>query len=310
MKIGFIFPGQGSQSMLMGKDLYDSYEEVKEVYESVKRITGIDVAKLTFESDEETLSQTKNTQIAILTMSLGILKLLEKESITAEVSAGLSLGEYTALIYSKAISFETGVKLVKNRGEYMQNMLPAGEWSMVALLGADENTAKEICEKVSNGFVVPANYNCVGQIAISGEKDAVAEAMEIAKNYDNVKKVVQLKTSGPFHTNKLKEAAEALKKDLDGIKFNKFNCNVVKNIDGEVYKENDDIKDILYNQMINPIRFDKCIETMIRLGVDTFVEIGPGKTLSSFVKRTSKDVNVFNINNIDSLKLTIEKLKI
>ena len=278
MKIGFLFPGQGSQTVQMGKDIYDEYEEVRKVYDDVSKITGIDIAKLTFESDENELSQTKNTQLAILTMSLGILKILESKNINAEVATGLSLGEYTALIYSKALSFEEGIKLVQKRGEYMQNLLPDGEWSMVALLGADDETASKICKEVKSGFVVPANYNCVGQIAISGEKVAVKEAMEISKEFSNVKKAVELKTSGPFHTIKLKNAADALRKDLNDISFNDFKCNVVKNLDGEIYSSNDDIKDILYNHMINPIRFDKCINKMLELGVDTFVEIGPGKT--------------------------------
>ena len=160
MKIGFLFPGQGSQSIGMGKDLYEKYEEVKKVYDNVKEITQMDVADLSFNGEEEILSQTKNTQICILTMSLAILKLLEKHGIKAEVSSGLSLGEYTALMYSKAIDFEEGIKLVQKRGEYMQNLAPKGEWSMAAILGLEEKQVDEICKKVQNGFVVPVNYNC------------------------------------------------------------------------------------------------------------------------------------------------------
>ena len=157
MKIGFLFPGQGSQFIGMGKDLYETYEEVRNVYDSVFKITGIYVAKLTFESSEEELRQTKNTQIAILTMSLGILKVLESNSIKADATTGLSLGEYTSLIHGNSIGFSDGVKLVQKRGEYMQNMLPQGEWSMVAFLGTDEDTVSEICGKVTSGFVVPTD---------------------------------------------------------------------------------------------------------------------------------------------------------
>ncbi len=159
MKIGFLFPGQGSQSLGMGKDLYETYEEVRDIYDKVEKITGIDVKKISFE-EEETLNETKYTQICILAMSLAILSLLEKQGIQADVSSGLSLGEYTALIYSKALLFEEGITLVKKRGEYMQNLAPKGEWRMAALLGMKEEQVIELCKKVQKGFVVPVNFNC------------------------------------------------------------------------------------------------------------------------------------------------------
>ena len=170
MSIAFLFPGQGAQAPGMGKDLYDKYDEIKKLYEDVKNITGIDVAKLTFESSEEELSQTKNTQIAILVMSLGILKILEKNGIKADTAAGLSLGEYTALIYGKAFSFEDGIKAVKKRGELMQEYVPEGKWLMAAILGLDDDKVEEVCKSVTSGFVTPANYNCVGQIVVSGDE--------------------------------------------------------------------------------------------------------------------------------------------
>lgn len=307
MKIAFLFPGQGSQNVGMGRDIYDNYEDVKNLYNEVFKITGVDVAKITFESDNETLTQTQNTQIAILTMSLGILKILEENNIKAEVSAGLSLGEYTSLIYSKAISFEDGVKLVRKRGEYMQNLFSNGEWSMAAFLGADEATVANICGKVTSGFIVPVNFNCPGQIVTSGDKKAILEAIEIAQEF-GVKRVKELNTSGPFHTIKLEEAAKALREDLNKININDFDTNVIKNIDGELYKD-DDVKAVLYNHMISPVRFDKCIEKMLDMGIDTFVEIGPGKTLTSFVKKTNKDVTLININDLETLNKAIEILK-
>ncbi len=173
MKIGFLFPGQGSQSVGMGKDIYDKYETSREIYSKIQEITGIDIAKISFEGPEETLNETKNTQLAVLTESLATLKILAENGIKAEETAGLSLGEYTALINSKAISFEDGVKIVQKRGEYMQNLSPKGEWKMAALLGVTEEVVEKICQKVKSGFVVPANYNCSGQIAISGEKSAI-----------------------------------------------------------------------------------------------------------------------------------------
>lgn len=309
MKIGFLFPGQGAQSIGMGKDLYENYQEVRDIYENVHKITGVDIKKITFDGTEQELSKTQNTQIAVLTMSLAILKLLEKKGINAEISAGLSLGEYTALIYSKCISFEDGVKLVKKRGEYMQNLLPEGDWAMAAILGLEDEKVEEVCKKVVDGFVVPVNYNTQGQVVISGEKTAVEQAEIIAKEM-GAKKVRILKTSGPFHTKKLIEASNALRKDLEKININKFKTKVVKNINGDIYKDEENIKEILAEHMISPVKFSKCLETMLKMGIDTFVEIGPGKTLSGFVKRikTEKEIKIYNICDVKSLENTLKEI--
>lgn len=310
MKIGFLFPGQGSQTVGMGKEIYDNYEIAKNVYEKVKELTGIDVAKISFEGPEELLNETKYTQIAILTMSLAILEILKKEGIKADISAGLSLGEYAALIYSKAISFEDGVKVVKQRGKYMQELAPKGEWAMAAILGMEDEQVEEVCKRVSQGFVVPANFNCKGQVAISGEKEAVEEAQVIAKEL-GAKRVVPLKTSGPFHTEKLVDASNALRKELENIEIGQFETEVVKNIDGEIYQNEDDVKDILARHIISPVKFSKIIQNMIDNGVDTFIEIGPGKALSGFVKKaeTDKEITILNINNVESLENTINYIK-
>lgn len=309
MKIGFLFPGQGAQSIGMGKDLYENYQEVRDIYENVHKITGVDIKKITFDGTEQELSKTQNTQIAVLTMSLAILKLLEKKGINAEISSGLSLGEYTALIYSKCISFEDGVELVKKRGEYMQNLLPEGDWAMAAILGLEDEKVEEVCKKVVDGFVVPVNYNTQGQVVISGEKTAVEQAEIIAKEM-GAKKVRILKTSGPFHTKKLIEASNALRKDLEKININKFKTKVVKNINGDIYKDEENIKDILAEHMISPVKFSKCLETMLKMGIDTFVEIGPGKTLSGFVKRikTEKEIKIYNICDVKSLENTLKEI--
>ena len=276
MKIGFLFAGQGAQNLGMGKDLYEKYETVRKVYDKVKELTNIDVAKISFEGPEEELNQTKYTQICILTMSLAILELLKENGVKAEASCGLSLGEYASLIYSKALNFDEGVKLIQKRGEYMQNLAPQGEWAMAAVLGMGEKEVQEICDKVTDGFVVPVNFNTTGQIVISGEKKAVEQAEIIAKEM-GVKKLRILNTSGPFHTEKLKKASDELRKELENVTINKFETVVVKNIDGTVYTDKDDVKDILARHIISPVRFSNSLRTMQDLGIDTFIEIGPRK---------------------------------
>ena len=300
MKIGYLFPGQGAQSLGMGKDIYEKYDVAKEVYKKAQELTGIDVAKITFEN-EELLNQTQYTQICILTMSLAILEILKQNGIGAEVASGLSLGEYTALINSEALNFEDGIQLVKKRGEYMQKLV-------------QEEKVIEVCklanEKSAENFVVPVNFNCPGQIVISGNKDGVETAEVIAKE-QGARKVRELKTSGPFHTEKLKEASEALKKELGKVEFNKFNNTVIKNIDGTEYKETDDIRDILAKHIISPVKFTAVLQKMLDMGVDTFVEVGPGKTLSGFIKKmpTEKEIKILNINNCETLENVLKEVK-
>ena len=310
MKIGFIFPGQGAQSVGMCKDLYDEYEEVRKVYKKASDILDIDMAKLTFETSEDELGKTKNTQIAILVMSLAILELLKNRGIEAEEVAGLSLGEYTALIYAGFISFNEGLKLVQKRGEFMQKYVPKGIWSMAAVMGLEDEQVEAVCNKAQNkGFVVPANYNCPKQLTISGEKEAVEYAMELAKE-NGARKIRELKTSGPFHTQKLQTAAIKLKEELNDINISyKNGIKVIKNIDAKEYTENTNIKDNLAEHITHPVRFKESIQKMIEVGVDTFIEVGPGKVLSGFVKKIDNSVKILHINNVESLEQTISELK-
>ncbi len=308
MKLGFVFPGQGSQSIGMGKDIYENYEESRNMYQYVKDVTGMDIAKITFDGTEEELNKTSNTQVCILTMSLAILEILKKHNINAEVSSGLSLGEYSALIYSGILSLKEGIKTVQKRGELMHNLVPEGDWSMAAIMGLENNQVEEICKSITSGFVTPANYNCIGQIVISGEKTAVEEAIEKAKE-TGAKRAIELKTSGPFHTIKLAKASEELGKELEKVHIQETNKTVIKNIDGMPYTDKDNVKEILQRHIISPVYFDKTIETMLEMGVDTFIEIGPGKTLAGFIKRTNKEVKILNINDVKTLEETINYLE-
>ena len=294
MKRAFLFPGQGAQTVGMGKDLYDEYEEVRNIYDRVKEISGIDVKKICFEGPEEELNKTENTQIAILTNSLAMLEVLKLKGIEAEIATGLSLGEYGALIYAGILSFEDGIKLIKKRGYYMGNLLPKEEYSMAAIIGLESSKIEEVCKGLQEQgkFVVPANYNCSTQTAISGETDAIDEAIELLKQA-GCKRAIKLKTSGPFHTIKLEEAKKAYEKELENIKFNilpleEQKVKVIKNIDGTYYKPEENIKEILANHIINPVRFDKAIQLMKKEQIEEYIEVGPGKVLTGFIKKDNR----------------------
>lgn len=309
MKRAFLFPGQGAQIVGMGKDIYEKYDEAKKIYDEASKISGIDVRKLCFEGPEEDLNKTENTQIAILTTSLAILEVLKAKGIEADIATGLSLGEYGALIYAGITSFENGIQLIQKRGYYMGNLLPDEKFSMAAVIGLASQKIEEICKEIeqTGKFIVVANYNCSVQTVVSGEEEAINEAMEKLKEA-GAKRVLKLNTSGPFHTRKLEKAKEAYAKELEKVDFQiKNKVKVIKNIDGTYYTENDNIKEILANHIISPVRFDKAIKLMEQENVEEYVEIGPGRTLTGFVKKENKEANTFNINTVESLEAYLEE---
>ena len=312
MKIAFMFPGQGAQTVGMGKDLYDKYEEIREVYKKASEISGKDIAELTFNSTMEELSKTENTQLAIATMSLGILKVLENNGINPEITVGLSLGEYPALISGGYLSFEDGITLLKHRGYLMGNKVEPGNYSMAAIIGLDSKIIEEVCSEIAAKgiFISPANYNYSGQTVISGEEEAINLAIEALKEKE-AKRALKLATGGPFHTTKLNEAKELYTEKLKEVKFNTQapKAKVIKNLDGTFYNENDDMVDVLSRHIVSSVRFDKAIQTMQDNGIDTYVEIGPGKTLTGFVKKENKEANVININSVESLEAFLDSLK-
>lgn len=307
MKIAFLFPGQGTQTIGMCKDIYDKYTQAQQIYKKASDVIGIDVAKLCFESTQEELNLTANTQISILVTSLAICKVLEKYGIKPDVCTGLSLGEYTALIEGGFIDFDDGVKLVKNRGDIMQSCNFNNEYKMAAIIGLESSKIEEICKSVE-GFVVPANYNYSMQTVISGYKDSVLKASELLKQA-GAKRVIELNTAGPFHTEKLKDASQKLKDYIDNKKFKQGNIEVLKNIDATPYSKDDDFKEVLSAHMVSPVRMDKIIDRLNSENVELYVEVGPGHTLSGFVKKQLKNANVINIDSVEAIEKLVNLVK-
>jgi len=304
MKVGFLFPGQGAQCVGMGKELYKEYNEARKIYDKAEELSGMNVKKLCFEGPEDELMKTENAQIAILTTSLAYLSVLEKYGIKAKISVGLSLGEYTALIYGGYLKVEEGIRLIQKRGYYMENFLPQEEYTMVAVIGLDSKVIEEVCSHIRDEgkFVVPANYNCKVQTVVSGTVEAIEIAISKLKEV-GAKRVIPLKTSGPFHTEKLSKAKELYQKELEKVDFQVGNgVKVIKNIDGEFYVETDNMKEILSEHIVSPVRFDKAIELMKEQGITDFVEIGPGKTLTGFVKKDYPEAQVHNVNSLENLQ--------
>ncbi len=305
-KIAFIFPGQGAQFVGMGKDFYENFSTSKEVYEKANDSLGMDMKKICFEGPDEELIKTENTQPAILTTSVAMLKALEERGIHCDYAAGLSLGEYTALVSAEAMSFSEAVPLVKKRGKYMQEAVPLGKGGMAAILGLEKEKVLEAIHSVSKyGIVEIANYNSPGQIVISGEIEAVNLAAEEAKKL-GAKKVVLLPVSAPFHSSLLKPAGEKLKEELGKVKINDLKEVVVTNVDAKPLVDKSEVVPSLVRQVSNSVLWCDSVNTMLDSGVDTFIEIGPGKSLTGFVKRiaktANKEVNTFSVSNIEGFE--------
>ena len=306
MKIAFIFSGQGAQYVGMGKELYDAYPVCKNVFDRANEVLGFDIKNLIFNGEKEELNITENTQPAILTTSIAILSILKERGIIADITAGLSLGEYSALVASESIDFDTALKLVKKRGHIMQEAVPLGIGAMAAVIGLGEDKIKLILNSISNaGTVEIANYNTPNQIVIGGEKDAVNLA-QVKLTEAGARKVIPLKVSGPFHTSMLN--------NLKDIKFNEPKLKVITNVTGDFITDKNEINSLLEKQVKSSVKWSKTIEKMLEEGIDTFIEIGPSKTLSSFVKEISRNkkanLNIFNVEDLKSLDKTLEGVEI
>ncbi|MBX4266992.1 ACP S-malonyltransferase [Clostridium estertheticum] len=308
-KIAFIFPGQGAQYIGMGKELFENIEECKNIFNIADKELNFELSKLCFEGEIEELNITENTQPAILTVSIAALMALQKHGIKCDVTAGLSLGEYSALVCSGAMDFKDAVKLVKKRGRFMQEAVPVGIGTMAAIIGLETSLVEESCnEAKASGIVEIANLNCPGQIVIAGEIAAVELACEKAKE-KGARRAIVLSVSAPFHSSMLKPAAQKLEIELKNISFNDMAIPLMTNVNGDYVKNKDDIKENLKLQVMSSVLWETIIKRMIKDGVDTFVEIGPGKVLSGFVKKIDRKLTIVNIEDMDSLNKAVELLK-
>jgi [acyl-carrier-protein] S-malonyltransferase len=311
-KIAFVFPGQGAQYVGMGKDIVENYDAASKIFDLASKAVGYDMKKLCFEGPEEELKKTENTQPAILTTCIAMAKLLEERGLRADVTAGLSLGEYASLVIAGVLGFEDAVALVKKRGKYMQEAVPIGKGTMAAILGMEREALENALEKAkSYGIVEAANFNSPGQIVISGEVEAVEKACEYAKELGALKAVI-LPVSAPFHCSMLVPAGEKLAKELDQIKIGEFQVPVIANANAAYYEGPISVKKLLVEQVSKSVLWEDTVEQMLLDGVDTFVEIGPGKSLSQFIKKITKksknSIRIFNIEDKESLENAIESL--
>ena len=302
-KTAFIFPGQGAQYVGMAKDFYDKFEECRAIIDEADELMDFDLKHIMFD-ENELINKTEYTQAAMLAAECCILKAVEMKGIKADITAGLSLGEYASLVACGTLSFADAMKLVRKRGMYMENEVPAGKGTMAAVIALDANIIDDICSKITEetGKVVSAaNYNCPGQIVISGYRESVEMADPMLKEA-GAKMVSMLNVSGPFHSPMLKGAGDKLAVELAGATINKPVIPYINNVAAEVVTEADGIKETLEKQVYSPVRWQQTMEKMLADGVDTFYEIGPGKTLAGFMKRIDRSKKVISINTVEDLE--------
>jgi [acyl-carrier-protein] S-malonyltransferase len=308
-KIAYLFPGQGSQYIGMGKELYDNYQECREVFDEADERLNIKLSVMMFEGSKENLDRTEYTQPAIVAMSIAAYKALSRHGIKPYVTAGLSLGEYSSLTVSGVFTLSQVIPLVQKRGRFMQDAVPEGKGKMCAILGLSEDKVKEACDKAKSiGLVEPANYNCPGQIVIAGEVKAVDEAANIAKVLGALR-CVSLPVSAPFHTKMLASAADNLRIELDKLTLGEMMIPVISNVTADYINSVAEVKSLLYEQVMSSVLWEQTIRRMTADGVRHFVEIGPGRTLSGFVKKIDRSLNTYHVEDETSIRETVSALE-
>ena len=305
-KIAFIYPGQGAQKPGMGKDFYENSELAKAVYDKASELLQIDMKALCFEENEK-LDLTEYTQAALVTTCLAMTKVVEERGLKPDVTAGLSLGEYCAISVAGGMKEEDAISLVRKRGILMQNTVPVGEGAMAAILGMDASAIEEGIKDIEGVSV--ANYNCPGQIVITGETKAVEKAAEVLKEA-GAKRTVLLNVSGPFHSPMLKQAGEELAKEMEKVEMEPLQIPYVTNVTAEYVTDIRETKKLLAEQVAASVRWQESVERMIAEGVDTFVEIGPGKTLAGFLRKIDRSVKVYNIGTWEDVDKVVLELTV
>lgn len=307
MKIAFVFPGQGSQYVGMGKEVFDNYGEARDVFREASDALEYDVAEMCFSGPGEELNKTFRTQPCLLTTSVAIFRILSSHGLNPSVVAGHSLGEYSALVAAGVISFGDAVRLTEKRGVFMQEAVPEGKGLMAAILGLDRNRVDDICLSLRSGYAAPANYNCPGQIVIAGEKEAVEEAMKLAKEA-GAQRAIALAVSVPSHCTLMAGASRRLAAELDNVEFRSPVTPIVNNADAMFLTTPDSMKSSLVRQLSSPLLWEDSIRAMAESGVETFVETGPGKVLSGLIKRIEPEAKTLRTEDRKSLLETIAAL--
>jgi [acyl-carrier-protein] S-malonyltransferase len=307
MKTAFLFPGQGAQAVGMGGDIIHTFPVAARIFEEANDIVGFDLSRLCIEGPSEQLNSTMISQPAIFTVSAALLGVFRTESSTGgihpDVTAGLSLGEYTALYAAGVIRFEDGLRLVHKRGQAMQAAADANEGAMLSIIGLDDETVRWVCQEAGQGDLLePVNFNCPGQVVISGDKGACRRAKELALKSGAIK-VVRLEVAGAFHTKMMASAAEALAEALLGCKIAEPSRMItIANIDARYYRTSEQIKEGLVKQLTHPILWQQCMEQLLADGVETFYEIGPGRVLTGLMRRINRKANIINVSSAQAIK--------